>query len=204
MANGIPQLLNQISNLTSEISLVTSDFTLLFSPLSFAWGIYLAGTNTPVIVPTSFVSFDYDKEYNISNYPVEQGSFSSYNKVTMPYYVNVRMCAAESAANRSDFLNTLDQIANSTDLYDVITPEKIYLNASITKYDYSRSASGGAGMIIADIKLIEIRTTASTTFNHTSQASDAPSTNTGQLNTKPADPNTTANIVNKISLAPSI
>ena len=37
--------------------------------------------------PDSFIKFEYKEAHKIPNYPVEQGSFQSYNKVTLPYEI---------------------------------------------------------------------------------------------------------------------
>ncbi len=181
MANGIPPLLNQIANVTNKVSLLFSDFNLLFNPTFFAWGIYFAGTNNPAIIPSNVISFDYKKEYKISDYPVELGSFANYNKVDLPYITQIRMSMGGTATDRANFLGSLAELATSVELFDVVTPEYVYLNANIIDYDYSRTIQSGAGMIVADIRLMEIRTTATTTFNNTQSPSDAGVVNGGQL-----------------------
>ena len=44
------------------------------------WGIYDDAGNNQVLFPDSFLSLDYKKDMNISNYPLEQGSFASYKQ----------------------------------------------------------------------------------------------------------------------------
>ncbi len=186
MANGIPTLLNQVANITNTVSLLVSDFTLFFNPNSFNWGIYFAGTNEPALIPDSVISFGYKKEYKISDYPVELGVFSNYNKVEMPYVAQVRMSVGSTSDKRSSFLDQLDILANSTELFDIATPNRIYLNANIIDYDYSRTSTSGAGMIHADIRLMEIRLNATTTLSNTQEQSDQSSVNSGQLSPSPS------------------
>lgn len=181
MANGFPSLLNQISGIETTISLLTSDFTLLFSPNAFVWGIYSADSNTPALIADSIYSFGYKKEFKISDYPVELGTFSNFNKVDLPYVAQVRMTMGGSNSDRLTFLNRLEEISRTTDLYNIVTPEKTYLNANIIDYDYQRTSNSGAGMIIADIRLMEVRLTANLAFNNTQSQSDDASKNVGQL-----------------------
>lgn len=48
-------------------------------------------------------------------------------------------------------------LANSTDLFLVITPEAVYPNMAITGYDYAREASDGARLLKVNIHLAEVR-----------------------------------------------
>jgi hypothetical protein len=131
------------------------------------WGIYLDGV--PVFLGESTVSFEYKQDWSISDYPVEQGGFQSYDKVQLPFDVRVKIAAGGSAANRQELLNTLEAASNTLDLYDVYTPEKIYRSCNITHVDYRRTASNGVGLIIADVWLTEIRETAATTIANPQQ-----------------------------------
>ena len=47
-------------------------------------------TGTYALEPDSFVKFEYKKDNKIPNYPIEQGSFQTYNKVSLPYVVICR------------------------------------------------------------------------------------------------------------------
>jgi hypothetical protein len=122
----------------------------------------------------SVVSVDYRNGSKVSDYPVEQGSFASYNKVASPYEVRVRMVcdgnpplglssllnpfeSTGHAKTRTAFMDALDAAVASTDLYTVVTPEKTYKNATIESWDYRREATNGASIIIADLYIREVR-----------------------------------------------
>ena len=62
------------------------------SPLAPQWGIYLDGE--PVVDADSVVTFDYRQEWTVSDYPLEQGAFQSYDKVQTPFDVAVTITAA--------------------------------------------------------------------------------------------------------------
>ena len=95
---------------------------------------------------------------NVSNAPVERGSFASYNKVGDPFTVTVQMTKGSGGVfMRGAFLALLDALANSTDLFLVITPEAVYPNMAITGYDYAREASDGARLLKVNIHLAEVR-----------------------------------------------
>jgi hypothetical protein len=102
-------------------------------------------------------SLDYAKEMRISDFPVEQGSFSSYNKVETPATPKVILCMQGTENDRRSFLDAIDTACKSTDLYRVVTPELTYFNYSIENYSYSRSNSRGTTLLIVEITLREVR-----------------------------------------------
>ena len=116
------------------------------------WGIYQGGA--PIIVADTILGVEYRQDWQLSNYPQEQGAFASYNKVQVPYDARVRMA---SGAQRGAMLASIADIAGTTDLYDVVTPDATYPNCNITHYDYRRTASNGVSMIVVDIWLLEVR-----------------------------------------------
>jgi len=161
-----------------------------------AWGIYDDAGNDQVLFPDSFLSLDYKKDMNISNYPLEQGSFTSYNKVETPYSISVRVTKGSSlailagggsmTADRDYFLHTLDEMVASLALLTIHTPEASYFNANLESYEYKREVKNGAGMIIADLRFVEIMNSNITISNPTpSSASSAPSVNSGTVSGKP-------------------
>ena len=151
---GVPTLL---SNVPLPLpSLLMGD---LISPSEFsqapAWGVYLGGQS--VVSFDTFLGVDYRQGWAISDYPVENGAFESYDKVDLPYDVRVRFAAGGSAANRQALLETVAVISETLDFYDVITPEVIYQNCNVQHYNYRRTNTNGVGMITIEMWLLEIR-----------------------------------------------
>ena len=60
------------------------------------WGIYLNGV--AVLSYDNQMSFGYKQDWKISTYPVEQGSFQSYDKVQLPFEVRMRVAGSVSSA----------------------------------------------------------------------------------------------------------
>jgi hypothetical protein len=112
------------------------------------WGIFDASMQ-PVITGDSTISVAFRKQARVSDYPIEQGGFASYNKVQTPYdsrltfacggsfSVNSVIAAAGAAiagnlsgalgaltgeAARTAFLDSIDAAEQSTDLYNIVTP----------------------------------------------------------------------------------
>ncbi len=150
------------------------------------WGVFDDSGN-PVALADSVISFDYRNSSRISDYPVEQGAFASYNKVANPYDAKVRMVCGGSEADRALFISALDAAAKSLDLYTVTTPEVTYENANIENFDYKREIKNGAYMIIADIYLREIRESATAAFSSPQQPTGADPQSQGQVQTYSVD-----------------
>lgn len=146
------------------------------------WGIYKDGS--PVITADSTVSMDYGKDWVISDYQVEEGAFRSYNKVEEPYLSTVRMAAGGTLSNRQQFLDSIEQIAGDLEFYDVVTPEKTYINANIIRYNYRRTNQQGNGLMQVDIFLEEVRENAEQDFTQTAAPSGAATQNGGTVQTQ--------------------
>lgn len=118
------------------------------------WGIFFQGF--PVIWADNQVSFEFRKDFTISNYPTEAGGFQSYNKVELPGDIRCRFSTGGSEFDRQRLLTSIDQVLATIDLYDVVTPEKVYLNYTFTHVDYNRKSSN-VGLLTVDLWLTEVR-----------------------------------------------
>ena len=150
------------------------------------WGIYLGGA--PVILCDNVVSFEYRKAWSISDYPIEEGAFTSYDKVETPFMTRVQLSTGGGPSDRAAFIASVDAIAGDTNLYDVVTPEKVYINCNVSRLDYGRRADQGAGLVVIDIGLEEIRLQAAAARGNTASPSSAPLTNGGAVQAAPATP----------------
>lgn len=148
------------------------------------WGIFLDGE--AVIDFDNFVSFDLRQDLPVSDYPVEEGAFQSYDKVQLPTDIRVRLSAGGSESNRQNFLASIDDVMNTVDLYDIVTPEQTYVSYNFTHRDLHRGATNGAGLISVDLHLREIRVTSTATFSNTQQPPDASQENIGTV--QPQEP----------------
>nr|DAH84766.1 MAG TPA: hypothetical protein [Caudoviricetes sp.] len=135
--------------------LVADALSLIFRGRASAWGIYRGGA--PVVRADNVVAFDFRKQWAISDYPVERGSFESYDKVEVPYGTRLRFSAGGNEGKQQALLSSIAAIAGDLKLYNVVTPAKVYLNANIERYDYAQTATNGVGLMQVDVTIIEIR-----------------------------------------------
>ena len=151
--DGLPALPQPIATFSG--ALMTEDgvsyTTLGYRP---QWGIFLGGG--PVITADCVVEVSYKQEWVISDYPVEEGAFSSYDKVYVPYDVRVKYAAGGSADNREALLSSIRAIAGDLNLYDVVTPEATIMSCNVTHFDYRRTASNGVGLLQVDVWLQQV------------------------------------------------
>ena len=114
----------------------------------------VTGQQGPIL---SFNALEYMQETKISDFPVEEGGFASYNKVQLPGVPTVTLALAGSQSDRSTFLNAIDAACLSTTLYFVVTPETVYGPVSLERYSYTRRSDKGATLLMVEIVCKEIR-----------------------------------------------
>lgn len=119
------------------------------------WGIFLFGF--PIVLADTVVDLSFKREWIISDYPLEQGAFETYDKVAVPFDIRVRFVAGGSDINKTLLLTSIAAIAGDMNLYDVATPNAVYRNCNVRHYDYSRSSTKGLGLLTVDVWLQEIR-----------------------------------------------
>jgi hypothetical protein len=179
---GVPSLasytpaVNAVLLTADAISLLSG----LFGP---QWGIFQNGAL--VIDPESVVSFDYKQEYTISDYPLEQGAFESYDRVLLPFESRLTLSSGGSIVDRAALIAQIQTLSTGVNIYDVVTPEAVYPSVSVHHYDYRRTADN-AGRLQIDVWLTQIRVTTSTQFTNTQAPNGASPQGAGSVQTTPA------------------
>lgn len=179
------------------------------------WGVFLAGTQTPLYTPQSSDSevstfaFEFTRAQGISDFPLEgttpgQGSpFASFNKVWRPAMPTVTFAVSGSFIDLLGFLAALDMACQSTNLYDVYTPDFHYFGYSIERYSYRRTANKGATMLMVDVSLKEILQVSpqftNTPINFPQSPSANGQQNNGQTQSNAIDTNTSSSLSNNAS-----
>lgn len=144
------------------------------------WGI-LNKSGAAALVPDSFVDFEYREEHKIPIYPIEQGSFQSYNKVALPFDLRVTVtCSGNGRMRKSQFLAAIDKLLFGLDLVSVVTPETTFMNCNLVHADYRRESNRGATLIIAQLWFQEVRVVKAAALP-TTQPQGAASQPLGQL-----------------------
>lgn len=181
------------SNNTSTVSYTstTPTATIITSPFSTPTTILTTNTATRTVEfkgtlalqPDSFVKFEYKESHKIPNYPVEQGSFQSYNKVTLPYEIKL-IVTKNGTSNIGPFINQILLLLNSTKILSVVTPDKTFMSANLINFDYRKDARNGAVLLIAELTFQEVRIAPNPAAPVAAPQADAKVSN-GQVSTAP-------------------
>ena len=167
------------------------------------WGVFDQDGNQ-VVVPDSVMDFGYRQEYKVSNYPVQQGQFATYNKVLLPYESSLVLTKGGNLASRTAFLQTIDALTSSLNLYNIRTPEKTYTNVNCTRAELSRRGAGNATYFDVElffIQVVEVTSQYSATSN-ASVPSALPPANNG--NTTAVAPSSAVQTSALAAIAPPV
>ena len=124
-----------------------------------AWTILDHDTQLEVCSFDCFFSFGYSNQNNVVQYPIEQGSFATYNKQNNPFDLEVAIVknGLNFPFQKRDFIKTLKKYADGALLVDVVTPSGTYLNCTISGLSFENNAEEWADAIKANLTVKEIR-----------------------------------------------
>ncbi len=178
-ALGLPDL--TFGGVIATVAALTSDDLGALAALSSSpWGLYSGGA--PVVIADTVVDLDYNKSYAISDYPIEGGSFASYNKVEQPFEGRIRFASGGSADVRKALIASVEGVIGDLNLYDVVTPEGVYINANVVREEFRRTATeGGASLLTMDVSVQEVRILSGDTTTNTASPASADQQNSGTV-----------------------
>lgn len=120
------------------------------------WGV-VNQYGIPILEVDSVVAMSFDSGSSISNFPVEGGSFNSYDKVFNPSMASVQLNKSSGGAlARSLFLTQIETLRKSTLSFHIITPEFVYTNYQIIGSSLARSATDGHTLLKVNLDLQEV------------------------------------------------
>lgn len=152
-------IIQPATGFTSQVDAVLAPIQILASVL---------GEPNIVPVTASIIEFDFRQDWAIANYPVEGGEYESYDKVTRPYDVRLRIACSGDASKRQAFISSMMTMSQSTNTYDIVTPEAIFTNCNVNHLSWPRRADRGVSMIVAEVTFQKVREAGESTFVQTS------------------------------------
>jgi hypothetical protein len=164
--DGIPPLLSPQLPTVNTQTLMTQDdpsVTALAQQQGNIWGLYDQSMN-PVVLADSVVKVSFKGDAAISDAPIEDGGFGSYNKVQIPFDARIVFAKSGTSADRTAFLSAIDAAKKSTNLCGVVTPDVTYASANVVRYDYDREARNGATLLLVAVYVREVRIAANASF----------------------------------------
>jgi len=191
--SGLPQLPPLVGRpgITLLASEVISALLWQAAQIPPAWGVF-DDAGQQVLFPDSVLEFSNRQEYEISNFPVQAGSFASYNKVIRPFEIQLRFSKSGTEDERAAFLDDLDDLAGSLNLYSIHTPERVYDDVNLDRYEVTRRGAKGAYFLTEVdayfIQIIQVEaqyTTTAVQLPNAQSSSALPTSNVGTTPTQP-------------------
>jgi hypothetical protein len=205
---GVPKLWSTVISDAEAVASVELDTLLqsyLIQQADTQWGIF-DSKGVAVVTSGRVRAVDIRAGYMISDAPLEDGAFMSYNKVKRPSEIMVEMLCDGTAMSygnlsaisnllsvtgkfgpskeqkaRTSFTKALDALVADLNLYHVTTPEQSYTNMNVVEYSLRRSVERGITLLWADVRLQEVRLTASSTTAKAKNPSGEAKQNSGNV-----------------------
>lgn len=124
--------------------------------LAPVWTLQNEGGGTAVDFDV-FLGIDFSGDNQVAHEPIEQGGFASYNKQNTPKEISVELACTKMYFSQQPVLENIDKLASGTQKLSLVTPSSEYKNLNLESYSYRRTEDAGAGMLVVELKLIEIR-----------------------------------------------
>ena len=128
-----------------------------FQLFNNVWGVFDQSGKSVMDIDT-ITAMRYTNKSRVSDFPVEDGAFTTYNKVSTPFKMQVKIAVGGSRQRISNFITKLETLKNDTvNLYHFVTPEMTYLNCTVEEISYSRENAKGQDLVVALVDLLEVR-----------------------------------------------
>lgn len=179
---GVPALVRNAAVIFDTLTFGILGISSILGADPVRWGVFNK-LGDPIAAYDNVLSVDVRDSMRVSNYPIEDGSFKSYNKVENPIDIRVVMTRGGTEQQRAEFIAAIHDAKKSLDLLSVVTPEATYEGFTIEAFDYMRQLTDGAGMIKAVLTLVEVRQIAAAKYSQPKSISAADPRSTGQVQT---------------------
>ena len=158
---GVPALLRspQFPAVAAKIAtgiLVSSAINFFFKKPAKVWGLFDTSGN-PVVTFDTFVGMYYKQEYKVADFPIEDGSFTTYSKVETPFGIVARFSQSGTAIQQVAFANAFNNAQASFNLYKIAIPNQSFSSVTIETIDFKRETNNGASMLTFDVTFKQVR-----------------------------------------------
>jgi len=137
-----------------------------------------------VFMPTSFISVEQIGEASVTSAPIEQGGYTSFNKVIRPRQLMVVFTlegwtgysgAIPNLTNLSTLsveklLSTLETMRTSTYTYTIETPDTTYSSFDLVRFSYAKTSGAGVTLLKVSAMFQEVLQVAETSISTSSTA----------------------------------
>lgn len=171
---GVPQLVRANEAINTVQLAVGAIQKFLGSPSKqLVWGVF-DQSGKAVIHPESYQGFENQNRWKISEFPLQDGDFQSYNKVIIPRTITLKLTQGGSLQQRTALLSALAAIGGDTNLYNIIVPEGVYLGFNCDGFTVRRMGREGAYFFAdLDVRFTNIRQAKSVYSSTTANTANA-------------------------------
>lgn len=153
----------------------------------------------------STVSLEFSANTSVSNFPVEQGKFATYNKVELPPELKVTLALTGSESDRAGLIATLVAAKESTELYTIFMPEVKFPSYTLQNYNFQRRSTQGANLLVVELSFLRVRQvsaqyTKSSKVDAPKDPAAAPPVDSGKVQPKTPDQSVLKAAANKVGL----
>lgn len=128
----------------------------LYRAISGHWDIFDADGKRLLEFDT-FFSIDAMSDAQVTQAPVENGSFASYNKQIAPIRSTVVLGYTGESTVRSAIIKKCEALISGTDLVSIVTPDRTLMDMSLVAMDYSYRAEHGIDRLVVALTFEEVR-----------------------------------------------
>lgn len=130
-----------------------------FNPPRPIYAIINADTGVPLTIPDSWQEIvPRFFEYQVSDYPVEDGAFAAYNKVRRPDAIDVVLVKTGTDLARATWLEAIRQQVQTdpTARYHIITPQGIFQSQTVNRGVFQARPDKGSNMLYLEMQFTEV------------------------------------------------
>lgn len=157
----LPKVLSFVKSpaaVLNAMSLIAKNLPKLNPPRPI-YAILNAETLIPLTTPDSWQEITpLVAEYQVADYPIEDGGFAPYHKVRRPSLVAATLTKEGSDLERATWLEAIRQQlqADPTALYNILTPQGIYPNQTIVGLSYQTRPDRGSNLLYLELRFSEV------------------------------------------------
>lgn len=123
------------------------------------WSIVDSRTQELIAQFDSFYKFGYNQTNDIASYPIENGSFATYNKQSNPFDTTVSLIKSGLTLpySKQRFIEDLEEYSKRPLPVDIITPMKTYINCSLSGLSFEFDPEDNSDMVIVNLPIKQIQ-----------------------------------------------
>lgn len=135
----------------------------------------------------SFLSADIKKDGSSPSESIEEGSFASYNKVTSPIEIGLKVAFTGTDAELQSILDELLKLQEGTEKFSFVTPYQEFEGYTLSSFTYTFARENGRGALYMELTITQIKEVSMEYSNvkitSPKSAGDSSTTNTGSTST---------------------